>query len=87
MAPAPKREERTKMSIIAKVEGTEVKIGDSVGFKADVEQSGTITKIKRNMYGSGALLVLSADCDEGFHGGYIGGDLTYEIPASDCWLG
>jgi len=56
-----------------------VKVGDWVGFKCDVEQSGEIYKIEGNrLYlRSGAM---------GFQGGYIGGkDETVEM-AQDCYI-
>ena len=68
-----------------RVEGVEVKIGDSVGFKSDVEQSGTIDKIRRNGWGQ-VELVLTTDSDCGFHGDYIGGRTTTVELAEDCWV-
>ena len=67
---------------MASVDGKEVKVGDWVSFKADVEQSGKIVKIKDNM------LILQAGDDDGdtFDGDYIGGDSITEVRASDCWL-
>ena len=67
---------------MASVDGKKVKVGDWVSFKADVEQSGKIVKIKDNM------LILQAGDDDGdtFDGGYIGGDSITEVRASDCWL-
>lgn len=50
-----------------------IKVGDIVEFKSDVEQSGRITKIVgRNVY-------LEALTNEGFSGGYIGGQTTTVI--------
>lgn len=64
---------------MATVEGKTVKVGDYVCFKSDVEQCGKITKIDGNR------LTLFRD-DEGFDGGYIGGqNYTVEL-ASDCWI-
>lgn len=67
---------------MASVDGKEVKVGDWVSFKADIEQSGKIVKIKDNM------LILQAGDDDGdtFDGDYIGGDSITEVRASDCWL-
>ena len=67
---------------MASVDGKKVKVGDWVSFKADVEQSGKIVKIKDNM------LILQAGDDDGdtFDGDYIGGDSITEVRASDCWL-
>jgi hypothetical protein len=57
---------------------TEVKVGDYVCFKSDVEQSGRITRIDGNN--------LELSNDNGFSGGYIGGRRTTWEHASDCWL-
>lgn len=63
---------------------TTVKVGDSVGFKSDFEQSGTITKIERSQSGRGWLLHLHSD--EGFGGEYLRyAKDTIEL-ASDCWI-
>ena len=68
----------------AKVEGTTVKVGDWVGFKCDVEQSGKISKIGRGH--SGQIELTLTREDEGLEGGYIGGqNVTTEL-ASDCWI-
>ena len=59
-------------------EGTvQAKVGDWVGFKCDIEQSGRIKSIH------GRRLVL--ENPYGFEGGYIGGDHEYEIWAHECW--
>ena len=56
----------------------EVKVGDSVSFKSDIEQTGKIVKIKGNE--------LYLENENGFSGEYIGGQMgTYEF-ASDCWV-
>jgi len=70
----------------AKVEGKIVKVGDCVGFKCDVEQSGEIVKIKfdSNSRYNGAVLVLKSEY--GFCGDYIGGQTETEVYANDCWL-
>ena len=61
-----------------------VKVGDVVGFKADVEQYGKITKITSGSYGAD-MLTLKA---EGvfFEGGYIGGQTTTEVASDRCWI-
>jgi len=56
----------------------EVKVGDYVCFKCDVEQSGKITDI------TGELLTLSSE--HGFSGHYIGGSHVTTERASDCWV-
>jgi hypothetical protein len=68
------------------VEGTTVEIGDYVGFKSDIEQSGRIYGFKKGPYGGGKILQLEADSDNGFNGEYIGGDQTTEQFAMDCWV-
>ena len=68
---------------MATVSNEEVKVGDWVSFKADVEQCGKIIKIK------GSLLILQAGDNEDdgntFDGDYIGGSSRTEVRASDCW--
>lgn len=64
------------------VEGQEVTVGDVVGFKCDIEQSGVIVEIKQSY--SGKALVL--ENKHGFQGGYIGGDTITTELASDCWI-
>jgi hypothetical protein len=66
----------------AKVEGQTVAIGDWVGFKADIEQSGQIIDIKSTYMGQALVLENKA----GFHGDYIGGDTITTQEAGDCWL-
>ena len=63
------------------VDGKRVWIGDSVGFKCDIEQSGTIRKIERN---GGVVLTLTSQ--NGFIGEYIGGDKVTQVEARDCWV-
>jgi hypothetical protein len=60
------------------VEGKEVKIGDWVGFKCDIEQGGQIKDI------NGTRLTL--ENKNGFYGEYIYGKTEYDILAKDCWL-
>lgn len=66
------------------IEGQEVKVGDWVGFKSDIEQSGRITAIVKAPYGHGAELTLRND--NGFDGGYIGGHTTTTVRSTDCWV-
>lgn len=63
---------------MATVEGKVVKVGDYVGFKSDVEQSGKIIKIEGNM-----LLLSNRN---GFEGAYIGGQPMCWQTADRCWL-
>lgn len=67
----------------ATVEGKRVKVGDSVCFKCDIEQSGRIVQIKRGSWG-GVELVL--ENPNGFQGEYIGRQTRTVQQASDCWI-
>ena len=67
---------------MAQVDGQTVKIGDWVGFKSDIEQSGQIVEIKKSYMGYSLVL----ENKNGFVGGYIGGDTITTESASDCWL-
>ena len=67
---------------MAQVEGKTVKVGDWVGFKADVEQSGQIIEIKSSYMGHALVL----ENKSGFHGDYIGGETITTEQARDCWL-
>ncbi len=59
-------------------------VGDWVGFKSDVEQTGRITEIRTDS--AGAVVLVLAD-PAGFSGDYIGGDRVTWQHASDCWVG
>ena len=67
---------------MAQVDGVTVKIGDWVGFKSDIEQSGQIVEIKQSYMGAS----LTLENKHGFQGGYIGGDTITTELARDCWL-
>ena len=67
----------------ATVEGRQVNVGDWVGFKSDIEQSGKVVAIKQDRY-RGAILVLNNP--GGFSGEYIGGETMTEVDARDCWV-
>jgi hypothetical protein len=67
---------------MAQVDGIEVKIGDWVGFKSDIEQSGKIVAIKQTYAGAS----LTLENTSGFSGGYIGGETITTELARDCWL-
>ena len=71
------------MSLIAYVEGQGVGIGDWVSFKSDIEQSGQIVKIKKNLFGSTELVLENFN---GFQGDYIGGQTQTVVRADDCWV-
>jgi hypothetical protein len=64
------------------VDGQEVKVGDWVSFKSDIEQSGQIVEIKSGYMGKALVL----ENKNGFHGDYIGGDTITTELASDCWV-
>lgn len=66
-----------------KVEGQEVKIGDRVGFKSDIEQSGRIVGIYKDGHYPATLVLENPN---GFEGGYIGGQTITEEYADDCWV-
>jgi len=61
-----------------------VRIGDWVGFKADVEQQGRILDIRTDSTGATVLVLTHPS---GFSGDYIGGDRVTRQHASDCWTG
>ena len=67
---------------MATVEGQTVKIGDWVGFKSDIEQSGKIVDIKQTYAGTS----LTLENTSGFSGDYIGGDTITTELARDCWI-
>ena len=62
-----------------KIEGKEVKVGDYVSFKSDIEQSGEITKI----YNNGMIQLHDP---YGFKGDYIRGEEYTIVRAKDCWI-
>ena len=66
----------------ATVEGQTIQIGDYVGFKSDIEQSGQVVGIKRTYMGVSLII----ENKHGFSGDYIGGDTITTQLASDCWV-
>ena len=60
----------------------EVKVGDVVGFKSDVEQCGMIIGITKSYMGYRLTLANK----NGFCGEYIGGKTTTVEEVSDCWV-
>ena len=66
----------------ALVDGQEVKVGDYVSFKCDIEQCGQIVEIKQSYMGASLVL----ENKHGFHGDYIGGSTITTELARDCWL-
>ena len=71
------------MAKTATVEGKTVRIGDIVGFKCDIEQTGRIEDITVDRY-RGDVLTLSNP--NGFSGDYIGGETITDEDARDCWV-
>ncbi len=69
-------------------ETVEVKIGDLVGFKADLEQAGELTSIKLIQDGfrfgsaSREYYELTIENPNGFEGEYIGGQTSYTLKTS-----
>ena len=62
-----------------KVEGVIIKVGDWVGFKSDIEQSGKGNRI----FSDGTLELYN---ENGFIGEYIGGDNFTDVDSEDFWL-
>lgn len=71
--------------VTAKVDGRTVKVGEWVGFKCDIEQTGKIVDIQHDSLSdyNGPKLIL--ENEDGFHGEYIGGDTRTYAYANDCW--
>jgi hypothetical protein len=63
------------------VHDVEVKVGDVVAFKSDIEQWAKIVEIKKTY--AGVALVL--ENKHGFSGDYIGGETITTVLARDCW--
>ena len=78
----PKPENPHKSGPSAMVDGTRVYVGDWVGFKCDIEQSGQILEIRKGFNGTEFVLGSGNDV---FSGGYIGGEVRHTILAEDCW--
>lgn len=68
----------------ATVDGTEIRVGDHISFKSDIEQSAKIIEIFVQFDDHTQFLV-EAPVD-GFSGDYIGGARTTMLYASDCWV-
>ena len=67
------------------IDGGVVKVGDWVGFKSDIEQSGKVVAINRaGGYRSGVELTL--ENESGFSGDYIGGQTSTTLSSLDCWI-
>jgi hypothetical protein len=63
------------------IEGNEVRVGDYVGFKCDIEQCGRVTQITQ----MASNVVLTLENPDGFEGEYIGGRTINTERAEDCW--
>ena len=63
------------------VHDVEVKVGDIVAFKSDIEQWGKIIDIKKSWRGDELVL----ENIYGFSGDYIGGSTITTQMARDCW--
>lgn len=59
-----------------------VKIGTIVGFKSDIEQYGKVTAIKPR----GSFYEFTVVNENGFDGGYIGGDRETVVFSDDVWI-
>lgn len=68
----------------AKVDGGIVKVGDSVGFKSDYEQYGTVIDIKTSNFGK--VLVIESSSEDGFGGDYLQGATVTSERAERCWI-
>jgi hypothetical protein len=63
------------------VHDVEVKVGDNVAFKSDIEQWAKIIEIKKTYMGVALVL----ENIHGFQGEYIGGETITTQLARDCW--
>ena len=63
------------------VHDVEVKVGDNVAFKSDIEQWARIIEIKKTYMGVALVL----ENIHGFSGDYIGGETITTQLARDCW--
>ena len=57
----------------------DLKVGDWVGFKCDIEQEGIVKSIQRSRQ------TLIVENKYGFHGDYIGGDTEALLGFDDVW--
>ena len=60
-----------------------MQVGDVVCFKSDIEQCGTIVKIKTDLMGRKVLVL---ENENGFSGDYLRYATRTEELASDCWV-
>jgi hypothetical protein len=75
----------TEDDMAVTVDGTAVKVGDTVCFKSDVEQCGTIAKITPSKWQRGKF-EFTLTSKYGFSGEYIGGSTQTVVAAEDCWI-
>lgn len=68
---------------IVKKIGRTVKVGETVGFKSDIEQHGIIVGVETDRY-RGDVLILEPATGE-FEGEYIRGMKRTKVDAADCW--
>jgi hypothetical protein len=61
----------------------EIKVGDWVGFKSDIEQYGQVIRIGERHHGT--LYMLTLKNENGFDGGYIGGETETTIFSDQAW--
>jgi hypothetical protein len=61
----------------------DVRVGDCVGFKADVEQHGRIVEIRASRYMAAELVL---ENENGFPGDYLRYATRCVQLASDCWV-
>jgi len=75
-----------KTATVKNIEGklVTVKVGDTVGFKCDIEQYGRIIDIERSSQCDGYNLIL--ENKNGFIGEYIGGMKITQQHSDDCWI-
>jgi hypothetical protein len=69
----------------ATVDNKTVKVGDTVGFKSDLEQYGRIVSISQGWRGKN-LTLEPAGPFKTFIGDYIGGCISHVVNAEDCWI-
>ena len=71
------------MNTVTLGDGSKVKIGDVVCFKADFEQCGVLTKIEPSGYNANHIK-LTITNENGFGSEYIGGETVTRESAIDC---
>lgn len=74
----------TTTPLFRNIDGQDVKVsvGDWVGFKADIEQSGRVAGFRVDRYRG---VILTLENEGGFSGEYIGGQTRTEVDGRDCW--